>query len=533
MEIQKQYTPGSPIIGKIAINVLFSAIYTLAGNRRDFSSSSESDGWINQFRCITRLILSLMASRSNTPLSLAYQTVLYTNEFVNCKINFAGDDGVWVKNLFDIWPFLKLDHVDVKTNISNCLYYRVQLTNEFVNCKINFAGDDGVWVKNLFDIWPFLKLDHVAVKTNISNCLYYRVQLTNEFVNCKINFAGDDGVWVKNLFDIWPFLKLDHVDVKTNISNCLYYRVQNCIRALKCDDASEQHNEKLKKQRQLRKKSQWLYNTIRPMVMCILRDFKGQQQQQSSLIIEDICSRKERESRKQISDKIQYFQLNVDKVKEVLETYNKLKNHQHHHPSLNNKSYSFKLLDSFQKSYNNSSHNNNNNNDKVRKLWAEINSVTLEIYLKRSSLVTDQLSILLKYIEENDKKSLSKKRVTDLKFSIIHNILQFKTPLYHSTKFPKILINLSKCEKVKDYYTLLLPNLKNFISDKLNEGHFMSNRISEEEEDEEEERRKRKEVMIINIINQNENISSMIYWINQTNLFSLNLQQFIRNELCK
>ena len=425
-EIQRQYTPGSPIVGKIAINVLFSAIYSLAGNRRDFSSSSESDGWINQFRCITGLILSLMASGSNTPLSLAYQTVLYTNEFVNCKINFAGDDGVWVKNLFDIWPFLKLDHV---------------------------------------------------------------------------------------------------VDVKTNISNCLYYRVQNCIRALKCDDDKE--DVKLKKQRELRKKSQWLYNTIRPMVMCILRDFKGQQQQQSSLIIEDICSRKEKESRKQISDKIQYFQLNVDKVKEVLETYNKLKNHHHHPSSLNNKSYFFKILDSFQKSY------NNNNNDKVRKLWAEINSVALEIYLKRSSLVTDQLSILLKYLEENDKNSLSKRRVTDLKFSIIHNILQFKTPLYHSTKLPKILINLSKCEKVKDYYTLLLPNLKNFISDKSNEGHFMSNRISEEEEDEEEERRKRKEAMIINIINQNENISSMIYWINQTNLFSFNLQQFIKNELCK
>ena len=46
---KEQNNPGSPVVGKLAIDLLFSAMYALAGNRRDFSKSSEDDGWINQF----------------------------------------------------------------------------------------------------------------------------------------------------------------------------------------------------------------------------------------------------------------------------------------------------------------------------------------------------------------------------------------------------------------------------------------------------------------------------------------------------
>ena len=70
-----------------------------------------------------------MASGTNAPLSLAYRVVLYDNQFETCRINFAKQDGVWVKNLLEMWPFLKYDNaikIDVKNNVYNCLHNRLK-----------------------------------------------------------------------------------------------------------------------------------------------------------------------------------------------------------------------------------------------------------------------------------------------------------------------------------------------------------------------------------------------------------------------
>ena len=120
--------PGAPIIGKILINVLFSAIHAMAGSRTNFSSSNEDDGWITKLRCLTGLILSIMASGSNCPFSLVYQTVLRENKVTTTKINLSNsDENFWLHELLKIWPYLRIprDVVDVESNAVNCISNRI------------------------------------------------------------------------------------------------------------------------------------------------------------------------------------------------------------------------------------------------------------------------------------------------------------------------------------------------------------------------------------------------------------------------
>ena len=121
-------SPASPMVASVLIDILFSAIYAMAGSRRDFSGTHEDDAWIQQFRCLMGLIFSIMASGSECPHSLVYQVALHgDSQFSSIKINLVKKrENLWLRQVCKLWSFLKLDHVvDVKSNAIKCVQNRL------------------------------------------------------------------------------------------------------------------------------------------------------------------------------------------------------------------------------------------------------------------------------------------------------------------------------------------------------------------------------------------------------------------------
>ena len=120
-------SPASPVVGKILINVLFAAIYAMTGGRRDFSATDKNDAWITQFRCLTGLILSVMASGSDRPFNLAFLAVLYKNNQSTLKFDMTKplENNLWLRELINVWKFLKLENVvDARANAVSTITVR-------------------------------------------------------------------------------------------------------------------------------------------------------------------------------------------------------------------------------------------------------------------------------------------------------------------------------------------------------------------------------------------------------------------------
>ena len=129
--------PGHPHIGKILINLLFSAIYAMAGNRRDFSNTKEDDAWMSQLRCLTGLILSVMASGTSRPFSLVYQVILFGHRVSEVDINLSTpEENLWLREMINIWSWLKLDKIDVRQNaVDNVLNQVVKKSQRLLLSK--------------------------------------------------------------------------------------------------------------------------------------------------------------------------------------------------------------------------------------------------------------------------------------------------------------------------------------------------------------------------------------------------------------
>ena len=137
-------SPGSPIVGQILINVLFSAVYSMAGGRTNFDTSDEDSAWITQFRCLIGLIISIMASGADCPFSLVYQTALFGDGYSNIKINMTKqNERLWLGQMLKAWEFLKLPNIDVKTNAIQCLQNRlVDKVKYVVNSDTKITVED-------------------------------------------------------------------------------------------------------------------------------------------------------------------------------------------------------------------------------------------------------------------------------------------------------------------------------------------------------------------------------------------------------
>ena len=215
-----------------------------------------------------------------------------------------------------------------------------------------------------------------------------------------------------------------------------------------------------------------MYHTIRLLVECILEDYIIPANTTPAVrVIEP------QPKRNRISDQIQYFLLNIKKIEKVLKLYNTLKAKN----PIVMQSNLLKNLENFETS---GSCNG--------KLWDEINSMALEIYMKRSDYVRDTLMEIVDIIEKNDCE------ISDLNYrknTLLSDIFKYNTPVYSYTKLPKTVVKLIKCEKIEDYKKNY-HRLKNFIANKSIEGYFMNNFLPENNADEKdkeiEKKRKRK-----------------------------------------
>ena len=235
------------------------------------------------------------------------------------------------------------------------------------------------------------------------------------------------------------------------------------------DAATKKEKRKLKKTGELRKKSQFLYHTIRPLVECILEDYTI-----PANTTADVRVIEPQPKRNRISDQIQYFPLNIKKTEKVLKLYNTLK-------AKNPIVMQSNLLRNLENFETNGCCNG--------KLWDEINSMTLEIYMKRSHYVRDTLIEIVDIIEKNDRE------ISDLNYrknSLLSDIFKYNAPVYSYTKLHKTVVKLIKCEKIEDYKKNYR-RLKNFIANKSIEGYFMNNVLPENNADEKDKEIEKKE----------------------------------------
>ena len=122
--IKKRYNinaPSSEIIGKLVISLLFGCLHSLKNIKNEYEHLSNDDFVIAFSRVLIGLILSIMASGANVPLSTSYQIIL---GYQPTSFKFTEEEK-WLRNFLNIWPQTKIVNLPLKNNILNCLYKKL------------------------------------------------------------------------------------------------------------------------------------------------------------------------------------------------------------------------------------------------------------------------------------------------------------------------------------------------------------------------------------------------------------------------
>ena len=483
--------PGSPIIGKILINVLLSAIHNMADNRTDFSSSDESGGWITKFRCLTGLILSVMASGSNTEFSSVYKALLYDNTVTKCNINLAkGNENAWLSELIRIWPFLKLKNViNVTQNSINCI------KNALIDSCYHRAiapdkkRDKDIERKNANHkkaLWTFY------IQRPMINCILKRqyfdiinaTELKNEEEITETKMNEEEEKERKMEMEMEIDDDDDDDDYRMEIEKINYNNddddetIDEEIIKYKCNDIVKDDDDQIKMQQQ----QQFIHdeiisvndvNCIDKRINTILRNLDSNKNAKSQF-----TNIRERNKGPFYPPKIK------ENIFDILYVYEQLlslsqntkckKELQLSFDKYTKKSYLFSLL----KIVNERLKKDDAMGEDINKLLDIIYSTALELYLKKSSFVTHQLSNLSKYLDDENGQQKSNKMIQTLKYIILKKVFRFISPVYEYVYIPKIIIMLMHCSEEEHYKSReFIQELKNFTNNKKIYGHFMQGMI--------------------------------------------------------
>ena len=447
-ETQRRYnidSPGSPIIGEMLINILFSAIHNMAGTLKDVSKNIKEDGIITIFNGLMGLILSIMAS-GTVPLSLVYQTVLYKNVVANCKINLAKyQEKLWLDEMLNVWKFLKLENVislnDVRHNAVNCIKNR--LTGCYIASQSQSSQE---------------KIDKYTLKkVELHNRAMWNYNILRPMVNSilKRKFSKIIDAVEENV----------HLPKRIKKGNEKLENGEN-------EDITRTIDTKKEEKENENKAPQGWIEACQKIKILSLNEF---------LSNNEFLSGNERDKRLKSSGK-HFCPIEIRReMHNILQDYLEITNETNisqnsYYQKLTNKHYLFIIMEKIYKIIQNNNINSITDyyiqDDKLSRYMDDMYSTSLDIYLKKSAFIVNEIYKLEKFYLKNQ----SWKECKEMEQKFLENFLQFKNPVYQYMKIPKIVEliiskNSQNCKDFKFY-------MENYIDNKLKYGNFMRGMIS-------------------------------------------------------
>ena len=506
--------PGHPYIGKILINVLFSAIYAMANNRRDFSTTNESDTWMSQLRCLMGLILSVMASGANRPFSLVYQVILFEHKTSEVKINLATpEENLWLREMMKIWPWLKLDKVNVKQNAidnvfnqiiekSKCLKEPVAESKKLKEKKENYARTMIAKAEYCRDVLRPLVIYILKFKMpNVLNEEDYYLSLT------------ENGTYKDSLEKEMEFAIHENVTISPDEKMLMQQKMQKILTQKKKQDfrykftensLSEEHAKSLLlKYKEIKKVVEESPNEKLKYYYKQSRFFKT---------VSDMCKHFEETNEVKINNlNIIYSLAKEMYLKMSLFLYDDL-------VKLNN--YLFKT------------HTENAKEKKILKeeIYTKLQGITIQEKNERQTPVklmekygdTIKLEEISKRVEKRrtlaHSTPFSLNVANSLKDAVMSKCLRFVDLSQDYSKIHKVFVVLIRCESESDYQSKEFKDLLNdYLKMKFTNGHFMSGYLRKEEEEMEEEQQlseREKNEKILNLyLTKDENLKEMFKFL--------------------
>ena len=513
---------GSEKITEILINILLSGIYTMADNRIDFSSSNENDGLIKQFRCLMGYVLSIMASGVNKPASLVYQTILYNNIVSSNKIDLGKDnENLWLHQLLNLWPYLKLDVNFVQTNTMKCIYNRLKdCCNAILYNKKNTDDGPNEKEQELLEkaLWSYNFLRPVVVnilKRKIKDIEKEEEKIEKEFVN-RVRIE-------KICQSPQKKMKKDNKEKLTK------------------DEVLKEQRKK-KQERELMRQSQpRIYNSYFDEINDDDDDnhFKNinyiEENIRAILNTNQFYITKNNTKSRTVVKSINNFYYNNDEdydnilqeIKSILHMYKEMR--PKYTDKMNNTCYLFNVLEEIDKKIHSSNNHSNSRTiiDNISSLLNKIYSSALDIYLNRSTIILHLVIKLYNSIITYPSKS-SILDINNIKYSILSKVLKFKTPLYIYTNIPKFIGKLIDCTTIEQYQSSEFKfELVNFIQNKRILGHFMRGYILQHDDVTLREERDKinKQIQKLQIeINKDKKLLRMFNYLQENNYMGTKLQ---------
>ena len=440
----EKYDGGHPVVGRMVLRLLFDAMLKLRG-KANLQNATANDGLIIKLRGLMGLIISVMASGVDKPLSSVYQIFLYKNLEKLPRIDLP-DDTYFFEKMIEYWSWLKLDEIPVKTR-----------GIEFINNKIKNIITDVV-------------VKEIDMKTMKRNKIILLIKMKNWYYNTirpLIEMIYNHGYAQRLRIDL----------NKYNAKFSTYKKpkkIMNGNKFLLLPQNNDCYSSEIF----------YTDNELEEIENKMLNYIKEYYQEEQSI------------RKKTVSNMIGTYDSNF--IHEVLEYYNR-------HIKVNNLRKKSKLLQSIEELEN--IIKEGWRGEKIQQKWNFIQTISYDNYIKKSALLrifTEPIILKLNEIltsSENIDEEL--KSLRQLRARLFTVYFKFSNNYQPGGYLPKAIKALSKCETKNDFIDVYT-HLSNYLYDS-NEGHFCNVYQTENTEIEEKIKNeiKAKEIKIFDEIKKN------------------------------
>ena len=491
--------PGSPIVGRMVLRLLFNAMEILKPPNADLSKANENDGLIKKLRGLMGLVFSVMASGLERPLTPIYQIFLHDNKIA--RFNFS-EDSYFIDRIIQFWPWLKLDELPVKTRAVDCINKKI---NNIIEARISQILSENKNEIKMATLLLKLKKRKVWYFKKIRPLIRIILNRNNNNNNSEMNIDQLDDIFSKYVKPT-KMLKRDNDEEEILLlipsspsssfsplsnDNNNYYYTENDLEEL--ENKMSRYIENYNNHHQLEGKK------VREKT-----NFEGGEEDYTNQL--ECVSNVLKYYNENFTNTINHDEMKKSKLIQNIQRLEKL---------ITERGDERSLLD----------------DDEVQKVWKLVQSISYDNYIKRSvilkvfiepiieklnKIITD-IIIKNNHLELDNNNNNEFESLRQLRARLFYIYFKFSNIFYKFGYLPKVIVALSLCKSIHDFIYIYIgdvsslskrkrkikkgyqPKVNNELVDckysfilhnylyTSNEGHFNNLMINDDDKEEEEE----------------------------------------------